>query len=327
MMLFLLFHPAGAIDIPVGTTAPGFALPTIDGKLFSLARYRGSIIILIYWRRDQPRSLLSLKDGQDILSRFGDRGVKVVGLIANSDNIDHVNTILKDNKITYSVLLDSERQVFGDYGIHVYPSTIIINREGRIAKGVPGHALNYRQVIEAHVRYILGDIDEQKMHELAFPQKKIIEESVLTAHRLYNLALKFTDDGFLDMAVETVKKSLDANKDSAQSHILLGFLYLEENNANTAFESFNEALRLEPDSHDAKTGLGGALILKGDIERALDVLTDAVSENPYPEMTYYELGRVYELKGDKDRAIEMYKKALQEIIHNKLIPSIVSRCR
>ena len=113
----------------------------------------------------------------------------------------------------------------------------------------------------------------------------------------------------------------------AESHVLLGFLYIEKNEAQKAFAEFSEALRLNPNSHDARTGLGAALILKGDIDNAIEVLTDALSTNPYSEMTYYELGRAYELKGENSKSKEMYKRALQKIVRKKVIPSSVSRCR
>ena len=85
LLFFLLAGPVYPIDILPGDPAPGFSLNTIDGKIVSLSEYKDKTVVLIYWWPEQPRSLLALKDGQDILSRFKDRGVRVIGLTADTD--------------------------------------------------------------------------------------------------------------------------------------------------------------------------------------------------------------------------------------------------
>ncbi len=187
-MLLLFFHPASAIDISPGTTAPVFSLRSTDGKAVSLSHYKDSVVILIYWWPDQPRSLLALKDGQDILRQFKDKGVRVFGLTAHTDYSDTIKRVLKKNNIDFPVLLDSERQVFGDYGIHVYPSTVLIDKRGEVAHTLAGHALTYKKALEGHIQYILGEIDEETMHQMVSPRNKHRAESILIAHCEYYLA-------------------------------------------------------------------------------------------------------------------------------------------
>jgi peroxiredoxin len=327
LLVFSLFIPARAIDLSIGMDAPDFPMMSVEGKSVPLSSYRGQVVVLIYWRVSQNRSLQALEDGQDILNRFKDKGISVIGVTADTEHMEAIHNILNDHEIEYPVLLDPGRDIYGAYGIRVYPTTVIINRNGKISYGLPSHPLTYKKSLEAHIKYILGEIDEKEMHERASPHNVHIKESILTAHRDYNLSLNFTEARLLDMAMEAAQKSIEAHAGMAESHVLLGFLYLEKNEADKAFEQFNEALELNPYSHDAKTGLGGALILKGDLDRAIEVLSDAASMNPYPEMTFYELGMAYELKGEESKSKEMYKMAIQKIIHKKVIPSFVSRCR
>lgn len=325
--LFLLFSPVTyAIGIPLGGIAPDFTLKALDGKTVSLNEYKGNIRVLIYWETGQDRSLLALKDGKDIFKRYKMKGVQVIGVIAEAEKLQEVNKIIKDYEIDFPVLLDPERQVYGDYGIRVYPSTVVIDRDGKLAYDIPGHSLTYKITLEADLQFMLGEINQEKLKETISPYKETKDESALEAERRYNLALRFTETRLFDQAIEAVKKSIAAKPDIAKSRILLGFLFLETEDADKAFEEFNRALELEPLSHDAKTGLGGALILKGEVDRAIEILTDAAVANPYSQMTYYELGRAYELKGEKDKAIEMYKKALDKIIKKKVLPSAVSKC-
>ncbi len=234
--------------------------------------------------------------------------------------------IFIDKEIDYSIFVDTDRQLFSDYGIKVYPTTLIIDKEGSFAYGIPSHPLTYKHNLEGYIKKMLGEIDETELEEVLSPHKEEKDKSTLEALRFYNLAFKFTQLQMLDIAIDTAIKSVEAKPEMVKSHILLGFLYLEINEVNKAFETFNKALELDPHSHDAKTGLGGALILQGDIDKAIDILNDAAIANPYPQMTYYELGRAYELKGEKDQSIEMYKKAIEKIIKKQVLPSFISRC-
>ncbi len=324
----LLFSPvAHAISIPVGGMAPDFTLNSIEGKTVSLSKYKGTIVVLIYWETGQIRSLLALEDGQDIFKRFKKKDVQVISLIAEIENQEEIRKILKDYEIDFPALLDSDRQVYGDYGIRVYPSTVIIDKGGKLVYDIPGHAPTYKNTLEGYLRYMLGEIDKKKLKDIIYPHKEVRDKLTLKAERRYNLALKFTDARLINQAIEAVKKSIEAKPDIAKSHILLGFLFLEEKEADKALEEFNKAIELDPRSHDAKTGLGGALILKGDINRAIEILTAVLVANPYPQMTYYELGRAYELKGEKDKSIKMYKKALEKIIKKRILPSLISKCQ
>ncbi|HDH00191.1 MAG TPA: tetratricopeptide repeat protein, partial [Nitrospirae bacterium] len=232
---------------------------------------------------------------------------------------------VKKAGVEFPVLMDTDRKVYGDYGIRVYPSTVIIDKEGKLSYDIPGHAVTYRSAVEGYVRRLLGEINDEELNGILNPHKEKKDKSALEAERRYNLALKFTESGLNDQAIDALNKSIEAKSDIAKSYILLGFLLLEDKEADAALDAFNKAIKLEPGSHDAKTGIGGALILKGDLDGAIEILNDAAKANPYPQKTYYELGMAYELKGEKDSAIKMYKKALDKIVKKKILPSSMSK--
>ena len=193
LLVFSLFIPARAIDLSIGMDAPDFPMMSVEGSLVPLSSYRGQVVVLIYWRVNQNRSLQALEDGQDILNRFKDKGVRVIGVTADTDHMEVIHKILNDHGIDYPVLLDPGRDIYGAYGIRVYPTTVIINRDGKITYGLPSHPLTYKKTLEVHIKYILGEIDEKEMHERASPHNVHIKESIRTAHRDYNLSLNFTE--------------------------------------------------------------------------------------------------------------------------------------
>ncbi|MBI5196368.1 MAG: redoxin domain-containing protein [Nitrospirae bacterium] len=297
--LFLITPPAYAVNIPHGGTVPDFTLNALDGKVVSLGKHKGSIVIVIYWKPDHKRSLDALKDVHDILRGYKDKGVRAISLTAGGENREKIQKAVNDNGIDFPVLTDADRQVFGDYGIRVYPSTLVIDRNFKLTYEIPGHPLTYKTTLEAYLQYMLGEIDSKKLDDILSFMPEAVDEASAIAERRYNLALKFTESGLYGQAEEAVKKSIEIKPGIARPHIMLGFLFLAAKEADKAVDEFSKALQIEPASHDAKTGLGAAFILKGDITQALKILADSVDKNPCPLRAYYELGRAYELNENR----------------------------
>jgi peroxiredoxin/predicted negative regulator of RcsB-dependent stress response len=323
LLIFLLFTPlayADAIGLSAGDIAPDFTLSSIDGKSVSLSADKGKTVVMIYWRTDQDYSAAALKDIKDILKQYRDKGVEAISMVSGDDDPQKVTRTAKDLELDFPVLFDKGRKVYGDYGIRVYPATVIINRDGKIAYDISGHPVTYRVMLDGNLGYVIGEIDKEKLQEMLSPHREVKDESAVEAERRYNLAVTFANEGLIDQAVEAAKKSIEIKSDIVKTHVLLGFLYLSVKDADNALGAFNRALELNPNSTEAKTGLGGALILKGEADKAVEVLTAAAAANPRPQMTYYKLGRAYELKGDKDKAMEMYRKALDSIFRKQILP-------
>lgn len=328
LVTLLLFTPASnAISISHGEVAPAFTLTSVEGKRMSLSSYEGKVVAVIFWRTGQKRSLLALEDAKAILDKYKGKGLEVLSIIEDSDNKEEALMVFKNKGIDYPLLVDRERRVYGEYGIRVFPTTVIVGKDGKIAYDIPSHPLTYKTKLRGYVKSALGEIDEGQLKEALSPHNVEQDKATLEASRMYNLAMKFTESRMFDLAINSAIKSIDAKPDMVKSHVLLGFLYLETDEPDKALETFNKALELDSGSNDAKTGLGGALVIKGDVDKAIEILEPATKANPYPQMTYYELGKAYEMKGDADKSKNMYKKAIEKIIHKKILPSSVSKCK
>jgi len=324
---FFFSTPADAINLPVGSAAPDFTLASLDWDRVSLSEHKGEIVALLYWKPGQDRSVPAVGDWRDIYTAYEKKGVKFFSIIPEAGNYKDVKEMVKDDRINFPVLIDKSRKVFGSYEVRVYPSTVIINREGIITYDIPGHALTYKLAIEGYLRYMLGEINEEELKEMISPSKQAVDHEAVAAERNYSMAMKFADSRLTELAINAAKKALEHKADYTDAHILLGFLYLDEREAESALEQFKMALELAPSSHDAKTGLGAALKLKGDIEGAIEILTEAARLNPYPQKAYYELGKIFESNGEKDKAAKMYRKVFEKTRGNNLLPAHISRCQ
>ena len=128
--ILLIAAPTNAISISLGQQAPDFSLGSASGEPVSLSKFKGKTLVFIYWRTEQKRSVMALKEASEIMKDYEQKGVTVVGVIEDNDNVEEAQKVFADNKIDYPLLIDSNRQVYSDYGIRVFPTTVIVDKEG-----------------------------------------------------------------------------------------------------------------------------------------------------------------------------------------------------
>jgi len=326
-MFFLLSAVTDAISIQLGQKAPDFSFSLPEGGTVGLADYKDKTLVLIFWRTGQKRSVMALEDAMVVYGQHKKKGVEVIGAIEEGDDLDAARKIYEEGGIKFPLVVDSGRNAYGAFGVRVYPTTVIINGDGILSYDIPSHPLTYRTKLDGYVRKMLGEINEEELKTVLSPRKEEKDEATLGADRHYNLALKFLKMRLMDQALEEALKAVSARDDMAKGHILAGFLYLNDRAADAALKQFDRALEIDPGSNDAKTGKGGALVLKGEYDKAIALLEEAAVANPYAQMTYYELGKAYEKKGESEKAIKMYRRAIEKVIHKKILPSSIAKCQ
>jgi len=332
LILFILFLLAPldyalSIEVPYGEAAPDFTLKNIQGEDVSLKNFRGTIIVLIYWKDDHDYSYKAIEDFGGFFESYIKRGVQFIGIAGETNDYEKVSRIVKDLKIRFPVLLDSNRSVLGSYGIRVYPTTLLIDQKGKLIHAIPGHPVLYNSILDGYLQYILGEINEEELKSAISPQKTKVDEAEVMAERDYNLALKFGEIGLISRSIKIAEKAITYKSDMIKARNLLGFLYLQTNEADNAIIEFQKALEIDPGSFDATAGLGMACLSKGEIDYAIKVLKGAANLNNKSGVVYYELGKAYELKGNKDIALSMYKKSLQLAEEQLFFYQINSQCR
>lgn len=114
-------------------------------------------------------------------------------------------------------------------------------------------------------------------------------------------------------AAKLAEKALELDDSLADTHVLLGNIYLMKGQYQQAMEAGERALALEPNGADVNALLGLMLRYLGRPEEAISVLEKAIRLNPIPPAWYlYNMGDAYRLAGLHDKAIASFKKALKQ---------------
>ena len=146
--------PALAVN-PTGSPAPQFTLGSRAGQSVSLAQYKGQVVMLNFWaswcgpcRQEMP--LL-----ESIYKKYNRLGFTMIGVNVEPDS-NAANEWLKATPVSFPILYDKDSKVSKMYDVAGMPSTVIIDRTGKVRwlhKGfTPGAENEYMDQIRSLVR-------------------------------------------------------------------------------------------------------------------------------------------------------------------------------
>lgn len=128
IIFFIMFNPGTS----VGEAAPDFSISDIDGNQFSLADYRGEVVILDLMATWCGPCIKEMEHLNEIHDKYNGSGVNIISI-----DIDSTETIqkLRDFKDRYGgdwvFAMDSDG-VGSKYNVKYIPKIVIIDKDGKI---------------------------------------------------------------------------------------------------------------------------------------------------------------------------------------------------
>lgn len=125
---------AQKVGYEIGNLAPDFTLKTLDGKTVSLSDYRGKPVYINFWTSWCPACKEEIPEIQKFYEQYKDRVAVLAINITYSDKMKDIQNILKENQVTFPVLLDekSTNSVTDRYGVYAIPASFFIDEKGII---------------------------------------------------------------------------------------------------------------------------------------------------------------------------------------------------
>jgi peroxiredoxin Q/BCP len=144
------------MDLKAGDKAPDFALPGTDGRDISLEGLKGRKAVLYFYPKDDTSGCtLEAQQFQSLRQEFSAADTEIIGV--SPDNLKSHDKFRAKYELSFPLASDESKAMLEAYGVWVEKSmygrkymgvertTVLIDREGRIAKiwpkvKVPGHA-------------------------------------------------------------------------------------------------------------------------------------------------------------------------------------------
>ena len=133
------FSPRASLE--VGSWAPDFALDDLSGRRRPLAEFRGRVVLLDFWAIGCAPCIWEMPELAALRRKYLDSGFEIVGIHVGP-SVPEIATTCAAKGADWPQLVDGQLEVAALYRVDGYPTTFVLDREGRIrARRVRGPAL------------------------------------------------------------------------------------------------------------------------------------------------------------------------------------------
>jgi len=134
-----------------------FEIQSIKNKLVRLSDFKNQVVLVSFWASWCPPCIKELPSLNRLQTQFKAQGLKII-TINMGESKATINNFLKKNKITATVLMDSDTKVSKKWNVYTVPSNFILDRKGTLRFGSVG-AIDWD---EQSTRKIISDLLKKK---------------------------------------------------------------------------------------------------------------------------------------------------------------------
>ncbi len=138
----------------VGQPTPAFSLKDASGQTVHLADYKGKVVLLDFWATWCGPCKLEIPWFIEMERQFKDQGFAVVGVSMDEDGWSAIRPYVQNMKMNYRVLLGDDNVSTAYGGLDSLPTTLLIDRQGRIASVHVGVSMGKEEFKNAVVQLL-----------------------------------------------------------------------------------------------------------------------------------------------------------------------------
>lgn len=120
-----------------GAPAVSYDIPRTDGTTDSLAKHRGSVVVMNFWATWCPPCKEEMPALQALYRENRAKGLVVLG-IDQGESRARAAAFAKEHGITFPILIDEDQKYASSYVSVGLPTTVIVGRDGHVVRGVDG---------------------------------------------------------------------------------------------------------------------------------------------------------------------------------------------
>jgi peroxiredoxin len=132
--------PIESACFTTGTVMDPFSTHDINGNKIKLKDLRGRVVVLNFWFIGCPACMQEIPELNKLVDNYKDNP-NVVFLAVALDGRHDLKQFLQQTEFKYDII-DDGRYIAGAYKIGLYPTSVILDKEGKVAFHTVGFAVN-----------------------------------------------------------------------------------------------------------------------------------------------------------------------------------------
>ena len=126
------FDKMGVVPPKTSQPAPDFVVKNLKGQDVKLSDFNGKVVLLNFWATWCGACREEMASMQNLYSTLRADGVEVLAVSIDRWNEDRIQEYVKNNQLTFPVLLDQNQNVRKKYHVMGLPTSYLIDGEGKI---------------------------------------------------------------------------------------------------------------------------------------------------------------------------------------------------
>ena len=114
-----------------GIDPADFTLPLLDGTTLTLSDLKGKVVFLNFWATWCPPCRMEMPSMERLYQALKDKGLVMIA-VNGGEAAEQASGFMRENALTFPVVLDRTGSVSGQYSVQAIPTTYILDRRGLI---------------------------------------------------------------------------------------------------------------------------------------------------------------------------------------------------
>jgi tetratricopeptide (TPR) repeat protein len=304
-------------NLDVGQKAPAFRLRTLGGQDLSSESLQGKVTVLIFVSAEQHSSETALKAATEIARSLTTEPVDIIAVTADAAKAGYFREFRDSNNVHFPLMFDIERTLYGDLGLIVLPTTVILDRDWHLAHVISSVRSDYQHMLESYILHALGRINDDELTKRLETEvyERNRDEDHIARHRAAARLLR--QRGLLNDAVGELEAALRIDATHINARLDLAAVRIDQEEYAAANQLVNEVLEDDPNQRKAKLLHGIVLYHQGQLDEAETLLKQVLLLNPDPIYTHYYLGLIAQDKAEHAKAAMHFREALDRALRER----------
>jgi tetratricopeptide (TPR) repeat protein len=242
----------------VGTQVQQAELSAASGEKVRVVDPKARVTVLVFVRSGQDRSLDALKAMARCEKELAGKSVRFVGVVPPDTTPEEAKALASSSGVKMPLVFDTDDALYNHLAVRLHPVIFLLDAKAKVADFEQYRQIDYCEVVTAHIRFLLGELDQAALNRIEAPLKGSMpgDDPKDVSNRDVNLGRKQFQIRQYDKAIASANKAL-AMAPNAGAFALLGEIAAAKGDCVAAVAKFDQALKLDPAEKHALAGKQG----------------------------------------------------------------------